>query len=158
MYLLVDVFGKAGHIEAAVVPGDMCLLFSRKCVEELDITPRLRHGRVYVGEEQLPTVVTTMMNGHAVLPVFPAKYEEEEWVANVEEARQSPIKRKKGDWLVYEVFACKGNITKILKKQGILVRSFGLADGDDLLSDKTRNNFFKLYDEEQPDAVFMSPE
>ena len=29
VYLLVDVFGKAGRIEAAVVPGDMCLLFSR---------------------------------------------------------------------------------------------------------------------------------
>ena len=97
MYLLVDVFGKAGRIEAAVVPGNMCVLFSRKCVEELNITPRLRHGRVYVGEEQLPTVVTTMMNGHAVLPEFPSTYEEEEWVTNVEEALQSPIKRKKED-------------------------------------------------------------
>ena len=130
----------------------------QQCVEELDITPRLRHGRVYVGEEQLPTVVTTMMNGHAVLPAFPAKYEEEEWVTNVEESLQSPIKKKKGDWLVYEVFAGKGNLTKILKKHGILVRSFGLTDGDDLMSDKTRKDFFKLYDEEQPDAVFMSHE
>ena len=73
-----------------------------------------------------------MMNGHAVLPVFPATYEEEEWVTNVEEALQSPIKRKNGVWLVYEVFAGKGNLTKTLKKQGILVRSFGLTDGGDL--------------------------
>ena len=45
-----------------------------------------------------------------------------------------------------------------MRKHGILVISFGLADDDDLLSGKARKNFFNLYDEEQPDAVFMPPE
>ena len=40
----------------------------------------------------------------------------EDWVTNVEESLQSPIKKKRGDWLVYEVFAGKDNLTKILKK------------------------------------------
>ena len=70
VYLKTDVFGKVGWIEAAVVQGNMGLLFSRKCVEDLDITPRLKKGRVYVHEQQYPTVMVTMMNGHAVLPVF----------------------------------------------------------------------------------------
>ena len=96
----------------------MGLLFSRKCVEELDITPRLKKGRVYVGEEQQATVMSVMMNGHAVLPVFPAGQDEEaEWAASVEEALKQPWKKNKGEWLVYEVFAGKGNLSKVLKEQ-----------------------------------------
>ena len=138
----------------------MGLLFSRKCVEDLDITPRLKKGRVYVDEQQHPTVMATMMNGHAVVPVFPVKKDEEEqveWATSVEEALKTPMKKKKGEWLVYEAFAGKGNVTKILKSQGVTVRTFGLDYGQDFLDPKTRTDLIKLFELEEPDAIFMSP-
>ena len=98
-YLKCDVFGKRGEIEAAVVPGNMGLLFSRKCVGYLDITPRLKTGRTFFGEQQKATVMTTMMNGHAVIPVFPGRGQEEEFeegVTSVEEALKNPLKKKQG--------------------------------------------------------------
>ena len=103
-YLMVVVFGKSGRIEVCVVKGDMCMLFSRKCVEELDIAPRLKRGRVYCGEEQEETVMSQMLNGHTILPIFPTAMIDEHWTMSVEEALEKPIKNKKGELLVYEVF------------------------------------------------------
>ena len=118
----------------------MGLLFNRKCVEDFDITPRLGQGRVYVEEQQKAMVMSTMINGHAILSVFPAGEEDEgtEMITSVEEALKMPIKKKRGEWLVYEVFAGEGNLPKILKTQQITTHRFGLAYGDDFLNTQIR--------------------